>query len=264
MGFALKLHGVSAPNLGLGKVSFAEDYYNVIANAFFAQLNNATQTEKDAVYELIRTIFVNNIFDKFSLFLPMIGASVEDKLRDVVNPTDNSLYTKYNNTAAIGCFSVDSDNTLKTDASSSATIAYTRGTWGSTPFSVVGSYRTQAGSSALMAGAYTIDTQVSGAPKITISGTGIPSAAIPSLSGNTSFLSVYSYDGATAKVYHKGTLIATGNVTKTLSTANMTRLMSYSKANWTFLGLCEQLTDAEIAIVTNAIMDFNTALNRVV
>lgn len=266
MGYAIKLYGVSAPSLGLGRVTFVEDYYNVIANAFFAQLSNATQTEQDACLQLIKTLCEYGVYNKFKLMLPMIGASVQDKLRDVVDPTDNSLYTKYNNTEAIGNFSVGSDNTLQTVATSSKTISYNRGTWGSTPFSIIGSYKTSnpPGATSLMAGTYNVDTNVNGAPRIDISGTYIPTASIPSLSGNTSFVDVVSYNGTTAKIYHKGEQIASVDVTSPLSTINITRLMSYSAANWTFLGFAEQLTAEEVTIVTNAILKFNTALNRVV
>ena len=269
MGYAIKLNGAYAPNLGMGTVSFYQDRANAIAEAYFAVATTATAQEKNALKSLLLNLMLNGVYDKFKYMLPMLGSTVADKLVDVVTPTDSWLYDAYSAANVLGNFSVDSNNMLAATPTSSGAFNKQFGTFGATPYSIVGGYyvpNMQGGATSFIKSgcefntAYDVVSRVH--PYIKINSQMVPASSF--VASERNITAIASYDGETATVYNNGTVIGTATIQTTLAALSFVRIMSFSNAQYNFLAFTDKLTADESTTVTQLLQAFNGTLGRII
>lgn len=269
MGYAIKLNGASAPNLGLGSVTFYIDAANAIVESYAVQAATVTTQEKTALRSLVYNLIINGLWGKIKYMLPMLGSTVADKLVDVVTPTDSWLYDAYSAANVLGNFSVDSNNMLAATPTSSGAINKQFGTFGATPYSIVGGYyvpNMQSGATSFIKSGCEFNTAYNTAsrvhPYIKINSQMVPESPLSVSERNIT--AIASYDGETASVYNNGTVIGTATIQTILATLSFTRIMSFSNAQYNFLAFADKFTASESVTLTQLVQAFNGTLGRII
>ena len=273
MGYAIKLSGISAPNLGLGQVTIGSRGY-FVTEAYFDAMSTGTDAEKTAYRTLVDGLIAAGIYDKIKFMNPMLGSTVADKLVDSINPSDtNPFYTQCDNNSLLSTFSIDAKGYLVNSASSSATMSIGFKNFGSTPWSVIAGYYYTASSSAvgLMAGTVALATLNSRAttkyPAMKfVGGSEFPSSdltGLDSLSSVKNRFITWSFDGETKTIYSGDTLWASASDSTTLATWEFNRLYTFNTTPMNFFALCDKLTATEIATFNSLVSAFQTTLGRV-